>query len=170
GFVTVVVLLIIARVRRRRIDWHPYRLLISYLCKLTYLAYMVTFFLYQMPGMMFAFSVWIINDQYEKLFLSLDADRTRRTFHDLWLFRLLYPAGLLVPLFSATTPLRVFSIGYGVCLLGLWIAGLVHVARQGEFFQLPPDPSLLRNMVYFPKLRVEDPVTPGGLTPVKGES
>src|SRR5262249_30149422 len=84
GFVTVVALLIVARVRRRRIDWHPYRLLISYLCKFTYLAYMVTFFLYQMPGMMFAFSVWIINDQYEKLFLSLDADRTRRTFHDLW--------------------------------------------------------------------------------------
>ena len=45
----------------------------------------------------FAFSVWIINDQYEKACMSLDADRLRRTFDDGWLFRLLYPAGLLIP-------------------------------------------------------------------------
>jgi hypothetical protein len=154
GFVAVLALLIVARVRQRRVDWHPFRYLISYLCKLCYLAYMVTFFIYHLPGMMFAFSAWIINDQYEKAFLSLDADRTRRTFHDRWLFRALYPAGLLVPLFYAETPWRFFSMGYGLGLLGLWIAGLVYVARRGAFFRLPQDPSLLRNMVYFPKLRV----------------
>ncbi len=154
GFVLVVALLFGARLQQRRIDWHPFRYWISYLCKLSYLAYMVTFFLKGMTGMMFAFSVWIINDQYEKAFLSLDADRTRRTFHDLWLFRVLYPAGLLIPLFFVETPLRLFSIGYGLALLGLWVAGLVYVARHGEFFRLPEDPSLLRNMVYFPNLRV----------------
>lgn len=154
GFVTVLVLLIVARLRQRRIDWHPFRYLISYLCKLSYLAYMATFFIHHMPGMIFAFSVWIINDQYEKAFLSLDADRTRRTFHDRWLFRALYPAGLFIPLFFAKTPLRLFSMGYGLGLLGLWIAGLVYVARRGAFLCLPQDPSLLRNMVYFPKLRV----------------
>ena len=52
--------------RQRPIDWNPFRYPISYLCKLYYLAYMVTFSLHHMPGMMFAFSVWIINDQYEK--------------------------------------------------------------------------------------------------------
>ena len=156
GFVAVVVIVIVARLRRRRIDWHPYRYWISYLCKFYYLAYMATFFLHHVPGMMFAFSVWIINDQYEKAFMSLDADRARRTFHDHWLFRLLYPSGLLVPLFFAETPLRPFSIGYGLVLLLLWIAGLTYVSRQGEFLRLPEDPSLLRNMVYFPKLRVED--------------
>ncbi len=154
GFVTVLALVIVARVRRRRIDWHPFRYLISYLCKLYYLAYMVMFFLHHMPGMMFAFSVWIINDQCEKAFMSLDADRTRRTFHDRWLFRVLYPAGLLIPLLFPETPLRFFSIGYGLALLGLWVAGLVYVLRRGAFFRLPEDPSLLRNMVYFPKLRV----------------
>jgi hypothetical protein len=162
GFVMVLGLVIVARLRRRRIDWHPFRYLISYLCKLYYLAYMVTFFLYHMPGMMFAFSVWIINDQYEKAFMSLDTDRTRRTFHDRWLFRLLYPAGLLIPLCFAETPLRPFSIGYGLALLVLWIAGLVYVARRGAFFRLPEDPSLLRNMVYFPRLRVEAAVNEGG--------
>jgi hypothetical protein len=156
GFVLVLSIVIAARVRRRRIDWHPFRYLISYLCKLTYLAYMAVFFVHDRPGMMFAFSVWIINDQYEKAFLSLDADRTRRTFHDRWLFRLLYPAGLLIPLFFAQTPLRPFSIAYGLALLGLWGAGLLYVGRRREFFHLPKDPSLLRNMVYFPKLRVEN--------------
>jgi hypothetical protein len=154
GFVTVLTLVIVAGVRKRRIDWHPFRYLISYLCKLNYLALMVAFYLHDMPGMMFAFSAWIINDQYEKAFLSLDADRTRRTFHDRWLFRVCYPAGLLIPVCFAATPLRIFAMSYGLALLGLWIAGLVYVARQGTFFRLPSDPSLLRNMVYFPKLRV----------------
>jgi hypothetical protein len=159
GFVAVLALLIVARVRQRRIDWHPFRYLISYLCKLSYLAYMLTFYLQHTPGMMFAFSVWIINDQYEKAFMSLDTDRTRRTVHDGWIFRVLYPAGLLIPLFVAETPLRPFSIGYGLALLALWIAGLVYVWRRGEFLHLPKDPSLLRNMVYFPKLRVGSTAT-----------
>ena len=164
GFVTVLALVILARVRQRRIDWHPFRYLISYLCKFHYLAYMIAFYLRDMPGMMFAFSVWIINDQYEKAFMSLDADRTRRTFHDRWFFRVLYPAGLLIPLFFAATPLRLFTIGYGFGLLGLWIAGLVYVWRQGAFFRLPEDPSLLRNMVYFPKLRIGTTTREGGET------
>jgi hypothetical protein len=157
GFVMVLVLVLVAWLRRRRIDWHVFRYPISYLCKLYYLAYLAVFFVHDMPGMMFAFSVWIINDQYEKAFLSLDADRTRRTFHDRWVFRLLYPAGLLIPLFFVETPLRPFSIGYGLALLGLWIAGLAYVVRHGAFFRMPENPSLLRNMVYFPKLRLGGP-------------
>jgi hypothetical protein len=157
GFVTVLALVGIARVRQTRIDWHSFRYLISYLCKLYYLAYLATFLLHGMPGMIFAFSVWIINDQYEKAFLSLDADRTRRTLHDRWLPRVLYPTGLLIPVFVAEMPMRAFSFGYGLALLGLWIAGLIYVWRRGEFLHLPEDPSLLRNMVYFPKLRLEGP-------------
>src|SRR4029077_17101917 len=107
---------------------------ISYLCKLNYLAYVLVFFWLDMPGMIFAFSVWIINDQYEKAFMSLDADRTRRTFHDFWLPRVLYPAGLLIPYFFPEMPLRPFGMIYGAALLGLWGAGLFCTARRGQFF------------------------------------
>jgi hypothetical protein len=156
----VLALVGIAKLRQQRIDWHRVRYPISWACKLYYLAYLVTFLWHEMPGMIFAFSAWIINDQYEKLFMSLDADRTRRTFHDRWLFRICYPAGLLVPLFFAATPWRGFCAVYGVTLLALWSAGLWYVARKGAFLQLPEDPSLLRNMVYFPKLRVSDAPAP----------
>jgi hypothetical protein len=168
GFLAVAALVIVAHFRRRRIDWHPFRYLISYLCKFSYLAYMLVFFELHMPGIMFAFSVWIINDQYEKAWMSLDTDRTRRTFHDRWLFRVLYPAGLFIPLFFPATPLRLFSAIYGLTLLGLWLGGLAYVAREGQFFCVPKDPSLLRNMIYFPKLRVAGGIsepaaeTPGG--------
>src|SRR5262249_22482133 len=97
GFLFVLAVVVRARLRCRRINWRPSRYLTSYLCKLYYLAYVAAFWYAGAPGILFAFSVWIINDQYEKAFLSLDADRTRRTFHDLWLFRILYPAGLLAP-------------------------------------------------------------------------
>lgn len=156
GFITVLAIVGIAKARKQRIDWHRVRYPISYACKFYYLAYLAAFLWQQMPGMIFAFSAWILNDQYEKAFMSLDADRTRRTFHDRWLFRICYPAGLLVPLFFPATPWRPFCAIYGLTLLALWGAGLAYVARKGAFLQLPEDPSLLRNMVYFPKLRVSD--------------
>lgn len=65
--------------------------------------------------------------------MSQDADRTRRTFHDLWVPRVLYPAGLLTPWFATALPLRGLCLVYGMTLLGLWIAGLVFVARRGRF-------------------------------------
>jgi hypothetical protein len=56
----------------------------------------------------------------------------------------------------ASPGLILWSFGFTLLtLLGLWLAGLIYVARQGIFFCLPEDPSLLRNMVYFPKLRVD---------------
>jgi hypothetical protein len=167
GFVFVLAVVIRARLRGRRIDWRPWRYLISFLCKFYYLAYVAAFWYWRAPGILFAFSAWVLNDQYEKAFMSLDADRTRRTFHDLWLFRVLYPAGLLAPwLFDvgafASSGWRVFARAYGTVLLALWLAGLWYVKRRGAFLSLPDDPSLLRNMVYFPELRVQEASGPAG--------
>ncbi|HEV3258928.1 MAG TPA: hypothetical protein VG013_18805 [Gemmataceae bacterium] len=155
GFLATLGAVLVARLRKKRIDWHPFRYVISYLCKFNYLAYMAVFFTLHMPATIFAFSVWIINDQYEKAFMSLDADRTRRTFDDFWLPRVLYPAGLLIPYFYPQMSLQLFGMIYSTALLGLWAAGLAYIAREGRFFALPKDPSLLRNMVYFPRLRVQ---------------
>jgi len=113
GFLISVAVVIAAKRRGHTVDWHPVRYVISYLCKLYYLAYVIVFWFLHLPGMMFAFSVWIINDQFEKAFMSLDADRLRRTFHDHWLFRVLYPLGLLTPWIYADMPNRVFSQATG---------------------------------------------------------
>jgi hypothetical protein len=153
GFVLVAAAVIASKVRHDPIDWHPWRLIISFLCKGYYLAYIAAFLFMQTPTILFAFSVWIINDQYEKAFMSSDADRFRRTFDDLWLFRALYPAGLLTPYFFPDMPYRALFAAYGTTLLGLWILGLFYIWRKGMLLQRPEDPSLLRNMVYFPKLR-----------------
>ena len=149
GFVATAIAVIVTKSRGKSIDWHPWRYLISFLCKLYYLAYEATFLLLGMPGMLFAFSVWIINDQYEKAFMSLDADRLRRTFDDHWLFRILYPAGLLTPYFAPAMSFRAFSLVYGTALLVLWLAGVAYVRRAGLLFERPSDPTLLRNMIYF---------------------
>lgn len=154
GFVATAIAIVVAKRRGTKIDWRPLRLWISWLCKLYYLAYMSVFALMHMPAMMFAFSVWIINDQVEKAFMSQDADRLRRTFHDAWLFRLLYPFGLLLPFALDGMPYRPFAAAYAIVLLGLWIGGIVYVHRSGRLHKLPDDPSLLRNMVY---LRQERP-------------
>ncbi len=153
GFAGIIVAIVVSRLRGVTIDWHPYRYVISVLCKGTYLAYVAVFLARSMPGMIFAFSVWIINDQCEKAWLSLDADRLRRTFEDGWLFRIAYAAGLLTPCVAPGMPNRPFAIVYGTGLALLWLGGILHVHRMGLLRRRPLDPSLLRNMVYFPRLR-----------------
>lgn len=153
GFVAVAVIYMRAKRRGFAIDWYPYRYLISWLCKGTYLLYAAVFAWLAMWGTLFILSAWIINDQIEKAFMSLDADRLRRTFDDAWLFRILYPAGLLVPWFAPSLPYRGFLAAYGALLLAAWLCGVFYVKRKGLLRARPHDPSLLRNMVYFPKLR-----------------
>jgi hypothetical protein len=153
GFVAIAAAWLIAKRRGKPIDWHRYRYVISWLCKGHYVLYAIVFASRGMGGAIFVLSAWIINDQIEKAFMSVDADRLRRTFDDFWLIRVLYPAGLLAPWFAPQLPLRMFMAAYGVLLLAAWLCGIAYVARKGLLRVRPEDPSLLRNMVYFPKLR-----------------
>lgn len=155
GFLLSIALVVAAKVRKVEIDWYPWRNAISWLCKLSYLAYVALFAWLGLFGMIFAFSAWIINDQYEKAFMSLDADRLRRTFDDYWLFRLAYPAGLLVPYFAENLEYRVPYAIYGSVLLLLWLAGAAYVRRKGKFRLRPDDTTLLRNMAYFKKKKAK---------------
>lgn len=153
GFVLVAAMVLVAKIGKTPIEWHRWRYLISFLCKGYYLAYVAAFILMHAPTMLFAFSVWIINDQYEKAFMSSDADRLRRTFDDLWLFRILYPAGLLTPYLASDMPYRALFIAYGTALLTAWLFGVLYVWHRGLLRERPRDPTLLRNMVYFSRLR-----------------
>jgi hypothetical protein len=151
GFLLSIGLVVAAKARQVEIDWYPWRNVISWLCKLSYLAYVALFAWLGLFGMIFAFSAWIINDQYEKAFMSLDADRLRRTFDDFWLFRLAYPAGLLIPYFAEGLEHRLLYGIYGSVLLVLWLVGVRYVRRSGKLYERPDDTTLLRNMAYFKK-------------------
>ena len=153
GFVAIAAVWLRAKRRGAAIDWHRYRYVISWLCKSHYLLYVIVFASRGMHGAIFVLSAWIINDQVEKAFMSVDADRLRRTFDDFWLFRVLYPAGLLIPWLAPELPWRAFLGAYGTMLLVTWLCAIAYVARRGLLHVRPDAPSLLRNMVYFPRLR-----------------
>lgn len=146
GFLFVVGLVIWSKLRRREINWTSWRTLISWLCKILYVVYVLLCLIWQLPKLAFALSVWIASDQVEKSFASLDADRTRRTFHDFWLIRILYPTLLFIPLLH---PFSTFMTVFGIVLFLAWLAGLIFVYRKNRFMELPDDPTLLRNMMYF---------------------
>lgn len=153
GFYISVAVIVLAARRGKTVNWIPVRVPISWACKLCYVALMIVFYRRAMPVTMFTFSVWIIGDQVGRLFMYYDADRTRRTFDDAWLFRLCYPLGLFLPLVSqAHVPYRPAMAGFGLVLMVLWLVGLVDVARRGELMKLPPEAKTLRNMLYYDEL------------------
>jgi hypothetical protein len=146
GFLFVVGLVLWSKAKKHPINWAPWSSLISWVCKLTYLGYLAMAILLSLPLTAFALSAWIASDQIEKSFASLDADRSRRSFHDFWLIRIAYPALLLSPWF---TGLPLYICMFGSLLFGLWALGICYVIAQREFMNLPEDPTLLRNMRYF---------------------
>jgi len=154
GFLYVAVLYLSRSKNNMPINWHPYKQIICWLCKLNYLAFVLIYWHYECYIMIYVFSVWIINDQVMMAWLSDDADRSRRTMHDKWVIRLCYPMGLFLPFFFAF-PLAIFWQVYAIFLFTLWCSGLYRVCRSKQFMQVPDDQGLLRNMVYFPELEAD---------------
>lgn len=151
GFVATAAYIGICAYRHVKPDFRRLSLSISWACKLNYLAFAIVFALLRLPALLFVYSAWIINDQYGLAYLSLDADRLRRTFHDYWIVRVLYPAGLLTPIFFHDMPHRGAYAAYGALLLVLWASGIAYVRRRSDVMRVPDDPTLLRNLVYFSK-------------------
>jgi len=156
GFFITVLYVIYCHKRNTQPNWYPMRFVISWLCKLNYLMFMIVFFILDKPGMMFLYSVWVINDQYGLAYLSLDADRLRRTFHDYWVVRILYPLGLFIPFFYPSLQYRFLYLGYGTGLFLLWLSGIYYVHKKLSIMTLPIDPTLWRNMVYFARTSSTD--------------
>lgn len=142
-------LLVRARRKSPPIDWKPYARATSWLCKLSYVAFVAIYLLLDLPGIPFVFSAWIVQDQVKLTWLRGNADRTRRVAEDLWVPRVLYAALLGLPFFFEVA-LRPLAAGLGVVLLVAWLAGLARVARAGRF-RARPDPRSsdnLRDIVY----------------------
>ena len=159
GFLIVATIYIRSLKSGRRVNWQPIGKATSVGCKLNYLAFMVIYFALDMPGTMYTFSLWIMHDQMRLAWFSNSGDRTRRTFEDLWLVRILYPGLLLLPLFRTDAPLRVLSAAIGLLVLVGWLSGLVRVKSGGGFFVKPgADSENLRDIVYLE--RTKSPADP----------
>lgn len=129
--------------------WRPIALLTSWGCKLSYLVLVAVFAWHDLWALPFAYSVWIMADQARLAWFKESADRTRRTFEDLWLPRLLYPALLFLP-FVTEIPGGHAAGALGAAIAVGWGLGLARVVASGRFFE-QPDPihsQNLRDIVY----------------------
>lgn len=150
GFLIIATLYIQKMREGAHLKWGKTRNLIAWICKVNYLIFAVIYWKLGCYGMLFVFSIWIINDQVMMAWLSDDADRFRRTFHDFWVIRLLYPVGLSLPLFFPESFMYAqIWAAYGSGLFLIWLVGITRLYRQKKFMQLPKDQGLLRNMTYF---------------------
>jgi len=147
GFILSAIYYIRRKKQGVKATWGGLHLWISWLCKLNYLAFMIAFWALELPGPAFVYSVWIINDQIGLAFLSSDADRLRRTFHDYWFVRIGYPAGLLLPFVvpSLSSPWYRFD---AAIMMALWLLGIRRVASTVGVMSMPQGSPLLRNMIY----------------------
>ena len=157
GFLIIAALYIAKMKRGEHLKWGGTRNLIAWICKVNYLIFAYIYWHLGCYGILFVFSIWIMNDQLMMLWLSDDADRTRRSFHDYWLVRLLYPAGLFLPLiFPESFQYAQIWSAYGLFVFLMWALGVTRLVRNKKFMDLPKDQGLLRNMTYFKDLEVQD--------------
>ncbi|MEN9358509.1 MAG: hypothetical protein RL095_44 [Verrucomicrobiota bacterium] len=148
GFLIVAWAYLRARKRGTYLRWGPWRPAISWACKINYLVFVALYLWQGHWTIIFVLSLWIMNDQVALAWRADDADRTRRTLDDAWIFRLLYPAGLFIPCFVPIPGADVMVLLSGL-LLAAWLLGLLRIWRLGLFRRLPGDQMLLRNMTYF---------------------
>lgn len=148
GFILTAAVVIYCKVTNTAFNWAPFGRITSYLCKVNYVLFMLVYYYLDMPLLMFIFSVWIVTDQINLAWFSNNADRTRRTFEDYWILRLLYIGLLSVPMLWPETPYRIWLITLGLAVFSLWLAAIHKVYRSGLFLQRPQGSSFLRNIVY----------------------
>jgi hypothetical protein len=147
GFIVSAIYYVRRKKQGVKARWGGMHLWISWLCKLNYLAFMIAFAAHGMPGPAFVYSAWIINDQIGLAFLSSDADRLRRTFHDYWIVRIGYPAGLFLPFVAPSLSSPWYRLD-ALVLFALWVAGIRYVSTKTGVLAMPQGSPLLRNMIY----------------------
>ena len=149
GFILVATLVL----ARRPVAWRRWAWFTSVACKINYVLLVGCFLHYGFVAPVFGYSLWIMHDQVRLAWLQQNADRTRRLTEDWWVVRWRYPMFLLLP-FVAELPWRVPMMVFAAMILGLWVWGLLRLARARGFFRQPENPTAnLRDIVY---LKVRD--------------
>lgn len=157
GFLVIASLYIAKMKKGEHLKWGSTRNLIAWICKINYLVFAFIYWQLGCYGILFVFSIWIMNDQLMMSWLSDDADRSRRSFHDYWFIRVLYPMGLFLPLvYPGSFSCFYIWAAYGLFIFVMWSAGLMRLLRLQKFMDLPKDQGLLRNMTYFKDQEVQD--------------
>jgi len=152
GFLIVATIYIRAKKTGRKINWQPFGKATSYMCKINYLIFMAIYYYFDCPKMMYVFSIWIILDQINLAWFTNNADRTRRTFEDFWIFRVLYVALLFIPFFYPSIHYAIALKIFGISLFVLWLIMLYQLKKSEHFLKRPDNyAEFLRNIVYLTK-------------------
>ncbi|MBP9752301.1 MAG: hypothetical protein KBD31_00610 [Proteobacteria bacterium] len=151
GFFIFAAVYLYSKIFHKKINWAPFGLITSYACKIDYVIFMAIYWYFGFYTIMFAFSAWIICDQINLAYFVGTGDRTRRTFEDFWILRVMYPGFLFLPFISFNaTDLWFFQL-FGVLLFITWFFALYTLYKRGLFFTRYTDPDYLRNIVYLSK-------------------
>jgi hypothetical protein len=132
-------------------NWPKYGKITSFLCKAHYLIYICLFFYFKTYGLVFVFSVWIIQDQICLIWFEKNADRARRLTEDKWFIRFLYPLCLFTPFVFTMRYQLAYQI-LGTALFLTWALSIAKILKDKNFYDRPKSyKEFLRNIVYAKK-------------------
>ncbi|CAO4839726.1 MAG: hypothetical protein CNLJKLNK_00868 [Holosporales bacterium] len=151
GFIIFAFVYLFSKAFKKAINWAPFGLITSYACKIDYVLFMGIYLYFGFYTIVFTFSAWIVCDQINLAYFVSTGDRTRRTFEDFWILRLMYPGFLFLPFISFNVPYVLLYQIFGVLLFLTWIFALYMLYKRGLFFTRYTDPDYLRNIVYLSK-------------------
>ena len=146
GFLIFAVIYIQTKRGALDFDWSKVGWITSVGCKWSYLVFMAIYAWLDCYSIIYTFSLWTFHDQITQAWFHDNADRTRRITEDYWIVRLLYPAGLFIPLFVEIPYGNVLGI-VGVLALLLWLVSMVALTRRGQFNHRS-EGNYLRDIVY----------------------
>lgn len=151
GFFIFAAVYLYGQIFKKKINWAPWGLISSYACKIDYVIFMAIYWYFDLPLTMFVFSAWIICDQINLAYFVGTGDRTRRTFEDFWLLRVMYPGFLFIPFFYHDFAYVTLYQVFGVSLFITWLWALHQLYKRGLFFVRYTNTNYLRNIVYLAK-------------------
>ena len=150
GFLLTGVILFLSKKEMIKFDWAIYGRVTSIACKVSYVIFMLIYGWLGDWSIIFTFSLWIIHDQINLAWFCTNGDRTRRTFEDYFLIRLMYVGGLFIPLL-VDIPNNLFLQPIAISIFLLWVISIYRLHKKGVLFIRPSgDGNYLRDIIYLP--------------------